>query len=127
MRRADQRRAATVALYQREVTARPLDELMPRDATAFTRELAEGVDAEQGSLDAIIEQHAIGWSLDRIAPLERSILRVALFELVHRVDVPDEVAIDQAVEAAKELCGADSPGFVNGLLGAAQTELAATP
>jgi N utilization substance protein B len=127
MRRADQRRAATVALYQREVTGRSLEELMPRDVTAFTRELVEGVDAEQGALDAIIEQHATGWALDRIAPLERSILRVALFELVHRVDVPDEVAIDQAVEAAKELCGAGAPGFVNGILGAAQTELAATP
>jgi transcription antitermination protein NusB len=122
MRRQDQRRAAVVALYQREATDRSLAEVLPRSATSFTRELAEGVDAERGSLDAVIERHAVGWSLDRIAPLELSILRVALYELLHRNDVPDEVAIDQAVETAKELCGADTPAFVNGILGAAQRE-----
>ena len=122
MRRQDQRRAAVVALYQQEVTDRSLADVVPRSATSFTRELAEGVDAERDSLDATIERHAVGWSLDRIAPLELSILRVALFELLHRDDVPDEVAIDQAVEGAKELCGSETPAFVNGILGAAQRE-----
>lgn len=122
MRRTDQRRAAVVALYQRDVTSRPLAELVPRDATAFTRELIDGV-AERGEeLDGLIERHAVGWTLDRIAPLERNILRVALFELLHRADVPAEVAIDEAVEQAKELCGADAPGFVNGILGAVVRE-----
>ena len=122
MRRADQRRAAVVALYQREVTGRPLAELVPQTASDFTRDLVAGVDAEQAELDRLISERAVGWTLDRIAPLERSIMRVALFELLHRPDVPDEVAIDQAVEAAKELCGADAPGFVNGILGAVQRE-----
>ncbi len=122
MRRQDQRRAAVVALYQREVTDRPLHEVLPRSATRFTRELAEGAEAEREDLDAAIERHSVGWSLDRIAPLELSILRVALFELLHREDVPDEVAIDEAVEAAKELCGTETPGFLNGILGAAQRE-----
>ena len=122
MRRRDQRRAAVVALYQRDVTDRPLDELLGRDPTAFTRELAEGAERERERLDAIIERRAVGWTLDRIAPLERSILRVALYELLHRPDVPDEVAIDEAVEAAKELCGVDAPGFVNGILGAVVRE-----
>jgi transcription antitermination protein NusB len=126
MRRQDQRRAAVVALYQQEVTDRSLADVLSRSATSFTRELAEGTDAERDALDALIERHAVGWSLDRIAPLELSILRVALYELLHRDDVPDEVAIDQAVEAAKELCGADTPGFVNGILGAAQRERVAT-
>lgn len=122
MRRTDQRRAAVVALYQRDVTRRPLSELLPRDATAFTRELIEGVDTRGEELDALIERYAVGWTLDRIAPLERNILRVALFELLHREDVPAEVAIDEAVEQAKELCGADAPGFVNGILGAVARE-----
>jgi N utilization substance protein B len=122
MRRTDQRRAAVVALYQRDLTARPLTELVPRDATPFTRELIDGVVAEGESLDELIERHSVGWTLDRIAPLERSILRVALYELLHRADVPDEVAIDEAVEAAKELCSADTPKFVNGILGAVQRE-----
>lgn len=122
MRRTDQRRAAVVALYQRDVTSRPLGELVPRTATAFTRELVEGVDGHAEDLDGLIERHAVGWSVDRIAPLERNILRVALFELLHRDDVPAEVAIDEAVEQAKELCGAEAPGFVNGILGAVARE-----
>jgi N utilization substance protein B len=126
VRRTDQRRAATVALYQADLTGRPLTDLLPREASAFTRELAEGVGTEREQLDGLIERHATGWTLDRIAPLERSILRVALYELLHRSDVPAEVAIDEAVETAKELCGADAPGFVNGILGAVQREQVAT-
>ena len=122
MRRTDQRRAAVVALYQHDVTGRPLDELLERDASAFTRELVDGTSREMPELDALIERHSVGWTLDRIAPLERNILRVALYELLHREDVPAEVAIDEAVEAAKELCGADAPGFVNGILGAVHRE-----
>ena len=117
-RRSDQRRAAVVALYQADVTGRPLAELVPDNATPFTRELVAGVDAEREALDALIERHAVGWTLDRIAPVERNILRVALHELLRRPDIPAEVAIDEAVEAAKELCSADAPAFVNGILGA---------
>ena len=121
-RRSDQRRAAVVALYQSDVTGRPAPELVERGATPFTRELVEGVEAERESLDESIEKHSSGWSLDLKAPLERNILRVALHEMRTRPDVPAEVAIDEAVEAAKELCSADAPGFVNGILGAAQRE-----
>jgi transcription antitermination protein NusB len=125
VRRSDQRRAAVVALYQSDVVGRPQSELLERSATPFTRELVEGVERERETLDGLIERHSTGWTLDRIAPLERNILRVALYELLHRDDVPSEVAIDEAVEAAKELCGTDAPGFVNGVLGAAQREEAA--
>jgi len=122
VRRTDQRRAAVVALYQADLTHRSLGDLLPREATQFTRELAEGVLREQEQIDALIERYAEDWTLDRIAPLERSILRVSLFELLYRDDIPHEVAIDEAVETAKELCGADAPGFVNGILGAVQRE-----
>jgi N utilization substance protein B len=118
MRRTDQRRAAMVALYQHEVTHRPVQDVMPRDAPGFTRELVDGVLHDQEALDALIERYAVNWSLERIAPLERSILRVALYEMRYRPDVPDEVAIDEAVEAAKELCAAEAAGFINGILGA---------
>jgi transcription antitermination protein NusB len=124
-RRTDQRRAAVVALYQADVTGRPAPDLVERGAAPFTRELVEGVEGERGALDDSIARHATGWSLDRIAPLERNILRVAVHELRSRPDVPAEVAIDEAVEAAKELCSADAPGFVNGILGAVQREHAA--
>jgi N utilization substance protein B len=122
VRRSEQRRAAVVALYQADVTGRPLAELAGSAATSFTRELAGGVERERGGLDALIERHSVGWTLDRIAPLERNILRVALFELLHRPDIPAEVAIDEAVEATKELCSADAPAFVNGVLGAVHRE-----
>ena len=118
MSRGDQRRAAVVALYQFDVTGRPIDDLVARNASSFTHDLVDGVLEFREELDALIERHAKGWSLDRIAPLERSILRTALFEMLHRSDVPDEVAIDQAIEAAKELCAAEAAGFVNGILGA---------
>ena len=122
-RRTEQRRAAVVALYQSDVTGRPGRRAASTAAPApFTRELVEGVEAERGSLDESIARHASGWSLDRIAPLERNILRVALHEMRSRPDVPAEVAIDEAVEAAKELCGVDAPGFINGILGAVQRE-----
>jgi N utilization substance protein B len=125
VRRSDQRRAAVVALYQADVTGRPLAELVDEQATPFTRELTAGVETEREELDALIERHATGWSLDRVAPLERNILRVALYELLHRPDIPTEIAIDEAVEAAKELCSVETPGFVNGILGAVEREEAA--
>ena len=126
MRRSDQRRAAVVALYQADVTGRPLSELIDREATPFSRELVEGTQRDRERLDELIGRHAVDWPVDRIAPLERNILRVALYELLHSRDVPAEVAIDEAVEAATELCSADAPGFVNGVLGAVhRAELAA--
>lgn len=117
MRRSDQRRDAVFACYQQDVTGRPLAELLD-GARPFTRELAEAVDAHRDELDATIAGHARGWELARIAPLELNVMRVALHEIECSDDVPDEVAIDEAVEIAKEYCGADAPGFVNGILGA---------
>src|SRR5690242_17986098 len=121
MRRSDQRRDAAFALFQRDVTDRPLDELLV-DAKPFTRELATGSDEHLAELDAEIGRLARGWSLDRIARLELSIMRVALYEVRYRDDVPPEVAIDEAVNLAKRYCGAEAPSFVNGILGAAVRE-----
>jgi N utilization substance protein B len=118
MRRSDQRRAAVFALYQGEVTGRePTEER--GDAKPFTQDLVAGVEEHRAELDEEIARLARGWDLDRIAALEKSILRVALYELRHRDDVPAEVAIDEAVSLAKRYCGAEAPGFVNGILGTA--------
>ena len=116
MRRSDQRRDAVFASYQRDVTGRPLEELIA-DARPLTRELAEAVDAEREELDEVIAAYAKGWTVDRIAPLDLNVMRVALYEIEHG-EVPFEVAIDEAVEIAKEYCGADAPKFINGILGA---------
>jgi transcription antitermination protein NusB len=121
MRRSDQRRDAVFALYQHEVTGRPLEGLLA-DAKPFSVELANAVEEHKPELDELISKYSKGWALERIAPLERSIMRTALYEAQHEDDVPVEVAIDEAVELAKEYCGADAPGFVNGILGAALAE-----
>ena len=126
MRRSEQRREAVFALYQREVTGRELEELLA-GARPFTRELVEGVGAARSGLDEEISRRSHGWELGRIAALERSILRVALYEMRHRDDVPVEVAIDEAVNLSKEYCGADAPGFVNGILGSAAQDLEGAP
>ncbi len=117
MRRSDQRRDAAVALYQRDVTNRPLDELLA-GAKPFTRELALGADERLAAIDAEIGANARGWTIERIAPLERAIMRIAVFEIHHRPEIPVAVSIDEAVSAAKRYCGAEAPGFVNGVLSA---------
>jgi transcription antitermination protein NusB len=124
VRRSDQRRAAVFAVYQHDLTGRPLDELFEPGTPPFTRALAHATADHAEDLDALIERHARNWTVDRIAPLERAILRVALLEMQHpdlvEADrpIPPEGAIDEAVETAKAFCGAEAPGFVNGILGA---------
>ena len=118
------------ALYQSDLLGKPLEETFPRDMHAFTRALAYAVRDHQPELDELISNYASGWTLDRIAPLERSILRVGLLELLHpdavpgEEPIPAEGAIDEAVETAKQFCGADAPAFVNGILGAVLRERA---
>ena len=124
MRRRDQRRAAVFAVYQHDVTGSPVGDLLEDDATQFSRLLAEAVVGRARDLDMVIDRHAHGWSVDRIAPLDRAILRVAILEITDPAAVPAgtpipaEGAVDEAVETAKLFCGADAPGFVNGILGA---------
>lgn len=131
-RRSDQRRAAVFALYQHDVTGRELDDLFERDASTFTRALAYATQDYVEDLDGLIERHAKGWTVDRIAPLERSIMRVALLEMLQPdavpgdTPIPAEGAIDEAVETAKTYCGAEAPGFVNGILSAVLRENAAS-
>ena len=129
MRRSEQRRAAVFALYQHDLTGRGLDEVFERDAAPFTRGLAHAVADHADELDVLIERHARGWRLDRIAPLERAILRTALLEMLHpdvvegERPIPPEGAIDEAVETAKAFCSAEAPGFVNGILAAVLREV----
>jgi N utilization substance protein B len=117
VRRSDQRRDAIFAIYQRDVTGRPLDELLA-GAKPFTRDLAEGVDANLAEIDAEIGANSHGWTIQRIAPLERAIMRVALFEIRHREEIPVPVSIDEAVSLTRRYCGAEAPAFVNGVLSA---------
>ena len=127
-RRTEQRRAAVWALYQSDLLGRPLGETLPQDVHMFTLALAEQAREHQPELDELIRRHAKDWPLERIAPLERSILRIALLEMVHpevvpgEQPIPPEGAIDEAVETAKRFCGAGAPAFINGILGAVLAE-----
>ena len=131
MRRTDQRRAAVVALYQHDLTGRPLVETLGPNASIFARALAYAAADRAEELDEVIDRHAHGWSVERIQPLERSIMRVALIEMLHPdvapadEPIPAEGAIEEALESAKTFCGSDAPGFVNGVLGAVLRELRA--
>jgi transcription antitermination protein NusB len=129
MRRSDQRRAAVFALYQHALTGRPLDDVFEPNAGSFTRALAHATADNADELDDHIARNAHGWTLDRIAPLEKAILETALLEMLHpeliEADqpIPPEGAIDEAVETTKAFCGADAPAFVNGILGAVLREV----
>jgi N utilization substance protein B len=129
VRRSEQRRAAVIALYQHDLTRRPLIELFAPNASEFERSLAHAAADLAPELDEIVDRHAQGWSVERIQPLERSILRVALVEMLHpdavpaQEPIPPEGAIEEAVESAKTFCGAEAPGFVNGILAAVLREV----
>ena len=122
-RRRDARRLAVHLLYQADVSGRdPLEVLAERaemgePVPGFTEELVRGVADHLGELDRVIGASTEGWTVERMAAVDRSVLRVAAHEILHRDDVPDAVAIDEAVTTANELSTAESGSFVNGILG----------
>ena len=105
-----------------------MDDLFEKDSGMFTRALAHATADNADELDVYISRYAKNWTIDRIAPLERAILRTALLEMLHpdlvegERPIPPEGAIDEAVETAKAFCGAEAPGFVNGVLAAVLRE-----
>lgn len=117
------RRQAVFLLYQHDVTGIGLEELernAERDGTPvdpFARGLMEGVAADPAGLDELITAAADGWTADRLAPLERNILRVAVHEILDWPDIPAAVSINEAVDLAKRYCQTEAPGLVNGILG----------
>lgn len=83
----------------------------------YTAAVARGVSEHAAHIDDLITVHLRGWTLDRLPAVDRAILRVSVWELLHAADVPEPVVVDEAVQLAKELSTDDSPGFVNGVLG----------
>ncbi|HVF07033.1 MAG TPA: transcription antitermination factor NusB [Actinomycetota bacterium] len=121
--RREARRLAIDILYQADVTGSDPRVVLQswveaeRDVPGFTRSLVEGADRDGPAIDLLLEEHARDWTVARMAPVDRTILRVAIEELRYRDDVPDSVAISEAVEAAAELSSEESKAFVNGILG----------
>jgi N utilization substance protein B len=82
----------------------------------YVREILEGIRAHQPEIDELIEERAEGWHLERLHSVDRNVLRLAIYELLYREDVPPEVVINEAVELAKRYGTEKSPAFVNGIL-----------
>ncbi|HEX6663648.1 MAG TPA: transcription antitermination factor NusB [Gaiellaceae bacterium] len=110
------RRTAFFLLYQWDVTGQPLASLYEGEVDPFARETAEAVVDEAAELDRRITEASEGWTSDRLGAVERNILRIALHELDGE-DVPDEVAINEAVTLAKRYASDDAGRLVNGILG----------
>lgn len=83
---------------------------------SYTSELVEGVAANRERIDSILSEYAEGWTIDRMPGVDRAVLRIGVYELLWRTDVPPAVSIDEAVELAKSLSTDESPRFVNGVL-----------
>jgi N utilization substance protein B len=121
--RREDRRVAIDILYQADITDVGPESVMgdwgaaDRSVPVFATELVEGVAERLPDIDLLLETHAEGWSVKRMAALDRTILRLGVFELLWREDVPTSVAISEAVEAAAELSAEDAKRFVNGVLG----------
>ena len=109
------RRTALFLLYQWDLTGQPLTALYEGDVDPFSQELAEVVSAEAAALDRVIDAASDAWPADRLGVLERNILRIGIYELVHGT-VPVEVAISEAVNLAKRYASDDAGKLVNGVL-----------
>lgn len=92
------------------------DRAVPPEVRAFAEALVRGTAEKTAELDGIVQTHAAHWSLARIAPVERNILRLAAYELLFRDDIPERVAINEAIELAKLYGSEESGAFVNGIL-----------
>jgi len=118
------RRTALFLLYQWDVTGQPLASLYEGSVDEYARDLAEAIVAGAPELDMRITAAAEGWTADRLGAIERNVLRIAIHEL-DAGDVPDAVAIDEAVGLAKRYASDEAGRLVNGILGRIQRERAA--
>jgi N utilization substance protein B len=119
------RRTALFLLYQWDVTGQPLTSLYEGEIDPFSRETAEAVAARAEELDARITEAAEGWTAKRLGAIERNVLRIAVHEL-DGAEIPDPVAIDEAVDLARRYASDDAARLVNGILARIQREKVAS-
>ncbi|MEU3016028.1 MULTISPECIES: transcription antitermination factor NusB [unclassified Nocardiopsis] len=117
------RRRAVEVLYEAEVRSTSVEDVIRRrraqpepPINEFTELLARSVDERRERIDALLDEYAIGWTLERMPVVDRNILRMGAYELLWAEDIPDGVAIAEAVGVAKELSTDESPNFISGLL-----------
>ncbi|GAA1726408.1 transcription antitermination factor NusB [Microcella frigidaquae] len=135
--RSKARKRALDMLYIADVRQVPLSTVLDEESRRaaaqpqrssswpYAEQIVQGVEAAQGAIDALIEQHAVGWTLARMPVVDRAILRLATWELRENAEVPTAVVIAEAMELASVLSTDDSAPFVNGVLGSIAAELRA--
>ncbi len=122
MSRRTARKNAFLALYQSDIAGRPISPILDRwrsyrgEFEGYAERLARGVEEERETLDERLGEVAVGWPVHRMSAVDRTILRLALYEMLHVEDVPAEVAIGEAIELAKGFSGEEAPQFVGGVL-----------
>lgn len=119
-RRRSRERALEI-LYEAESKELSFDEVLAElavEPAPYALELVSGIERQLGRIDDLIEQHATGWPVERMPSVDRSLLRIACFELLAEPEVPTAVVIDEAVELAKSYSTEDSGRFLNGVLSA---------
>jgi len=120
MRRREAREFVLRALYQREFRDIPLKEMLaeinPGDQRSYIERVFAGIIARRDEIDVLISQRIVGWRFERLAFIDRNILRLGIFELLYFPEVPPEVAIDEAVELCKKYGTDNARVFVNGIL-----------
>ena len=122
MSRRKARKQAFLVLYQSDVNEIPVEATFERwrsyrgDLEEYAVRLATGVEREKDDLDALLSEVSVGWPVHRMSAVDRTILRLALYEMRSVEDVPPEVAVSEAVELAKGFSGEEAPAFVGGVL-----------
>jgi transcription antitermination protein NusB len=110
---AEQRQVDAVTLLAQRITEPGTEAALPQ----YSVDIVEGVLSHRDRIDELLSTHAHGWTLDRMPAVDRVLLRIGTWEVLYNDDVPDAVAVDEAVDLARSLSTDDSPTFVNGLLG----------
>ena len=126
MSRRTARKQAFLVLYQSDVNGSPVEATFERwrsyrgDLDEYGVRLARGVEREKEELDALLSEVSVGWPVHRMSAVDRTILRLALYEMLFVEDVPPDIAINEAVELAKGFSGEEAPAFVSGVLRGAE-------
>jgi len=120
------RKQAFLVLYQSDVNVSPVEATFERwrsyrgDLDEYAVRLARGVEQGKEELDALLSEVSVGWPVHRMSAVDRTILRLALYEMLFVEDVPPDVAVNEAVELAKGFSGEEAPAFVSGVLRGAE-------
>lgn len=120
-RRRAARKLALNILYEQEIGGRAIAEILGRHFSnpgfEYAQRLVQGVEEHKAEIDGLLSKGAAGWALERMPPIDRILMRLALFEMLYLPEIPKAVSVNEAVELAKIYSTEDSSAFINGVLG----------